>query len=145
MKQRQLEFGTEKKVLPPIVLPDTHLDLVEQFSLALQNRDAIGLRQLIDKKWKHAIMGDREGFISKFIGYCDRMDKKYNGIYVHTVPGTCGRSNCGRGRGLGVTVNSIADNKHLWRFNLVVGETQKDTVQLWLCKEFKVSSEEIPF
>jgi len=145
MDEKQLQLDTDRKALPPIALPETKLDLVEQFSLALQIRDAIGLRQLIDEEHTHSKWGDREGFITKFTEFCNRMDKKYNGIYVHTVPGTCGRSNCGRGRGIGVTVNTISQNKNLWRFNLVVGETQKHTVQLWLCKEFIVSSDEIPF
>lgn len=145
MKQQQLELeiGLELK---PITLPDTHFDLVEQFAFALQNRDAIGLGQLIDDADRHEKWGNKNGFISKFIGFCNRMDKKYQGVYVHTVPGKCARGACNRGTsGLGVTVNTIKNNKLLWRFNLVFTQTKRDTLGLWLCQQFEVKNEEIPF
>lgn len=145
MEENYSQTGIDQKVLSPILLPGTKLDLVEQFAYALHNRDAIGLRQLIDEDHTHSKWGDREGFITKFMDFCDRADKKYNGIYVQTVPGFCGRSNCAKGKGLGVTVNTTSQNKSLWRFNLIIGVTSKETVELWLCKEFKVNSEEIPF
>lgn len=144
-KQLTLELIPELE-LQPITLPDTKLDLVEQFSFALHNRDAIGLRQLIDKDDRHERWGNREGFIKKFVGFCNRMDKKHKGIYVHTVPGQCGRGYCNRGtRGLGVTVNTVRENKILWRFNLVFTETKLETLKLWLCQQFEVKHEEIPF
>jgi hypothetical protein len=145
MKENHPETGIDQNALSTIVLPDTQLNLVEQFAYALQNRDAIGLRQLIDEEHTHSKWGDREGFIKKFMDFCDRMEVKYSGIYVHTVPGFCGRSNCAKGKGLGVTVNTTSQNKSLWRFNLIVGETPNETLQLWLCKEFMVNNEEIPF
>lgn len=144
MKNDQLEISFDLQ-LQPVVLPDTKIDLIEQFAFALQNRDAIGLRQLIDKDdlgdW-----GSRESFIKKFIGFCDKMDKKYDGVYVHTVPGACGRESCNQGKpGLGVTVSTIKNNNTLWRFNLVIKQTKRDSLLLWLCKEFVVKHEEIPF
>jgi hypothetical protein len=45
MKKEQLEIKFDLQ-LDPVVLPDTKLDLIEQFAFALQNRDAIGLLQL---------------------------------------------------------------------------------------------------
>jgi len=145
MKKEQLELKFELQ-LQPVVLPDTKLDLIEQFAFALQNRDAIGLRQLIDKDNKHEMWGNRDEFISKFIGFCEAMDKKYGGVYAHTVPGMCGRQSCNRGTpGVGVMVSTIKNNNLLWRFNLVITTTKKDTLQLWLCKAFEVKHEEIPF
>ena len=145
MKKEQLELGPDIK-LKPITLPDTRLDLVEQFAFALQNRDAIGLRQLIAANDKHEKWGDREGFISKFIGFCDKMEKKHGSIYVHTVPGQCGRERCNKGTGgLGVTVNTINDNKLSWGFNLVIKMNRQETLHIWLCQQFKVKSDEIPF
>ena len=145
MKENQLELILDRE-LKPIALPTTNFDLVEQFAYALQNRDAIGLDQLIDDADRHSTWGDKKGFISKFIGFCDRMDEKYQGVYVHTVPGQCGRGTCNRGTsGLGVTVNSIKNNKLLWQFNLVFTQTKRETLLVWLCKQFEVKSEEIPF
>jgi hypothetical protein len=130
--------------LKPIVLPDTKIDLIEQFALALQNRDSIGLEQLINKKGlPHWLR--RDTFTEDFTGYCDKMDKKHGGVYVHTVPGTCGRAFCNKGTiGLGVSVNTIKDNKLLWRFNLILRETNSYTLDIWLCQEFMVNHEEIP-
>lgn len=145
MKEEQLELklGIELK---PIILPETNFDLVEQLAFALQNRDAIGLRQLIDKDARNSHWGSREDFIHKFTGFCERMEQKHGSIYVHTVPGQCGRERCIRGAsGLGVTVNTINDNKQLWRFNLVFEETQRNTVIVRLCQQFEVKSDEIPF
>ena len=145
MKNDQLEMTFDLQ-LQPVVLPDTKLDLIEQFAFALQNRDAIGLRQLIDKYDTHESWGDREGFIKKFIGFCDKMDKKHGGVYVHTVPGACNRKSCNKGTpGLGVTVSTTKNNNLLWRFNLVIRQTKRDSLLLWLCKEFEVKHEEIPF
>ncbi len=145
MEKQQLELGLDIEV-KPIILPDTRLDLVEQFAFALQNRDAIGLSQLIDDNDTHSKWGNKLGFINKFMGFCNRMEKKYGSIYVHTVPGQCGRERCNRGTsGLGVTVNTINDNKLLWKFNLVFKESKRETLHVWLCKQFEVKSEEIPF
>ncbi|MFN8317775.1 MAG: hypothetical protein U0T32_15100 [Chitinophagales bacterium] len=139
-----MSFGVES--LPPITLPDTTFDIVEQFALALQNRDSIGMRQLIDSKDQNPSWGGRQAFINKFLGFCERMDKKYDGVFVQTVPGECCRSTCNIGaRGLGVSVSTIKQNKLLWRFNLVTRQTQHETLELWLCKEFKVNHEDIPF
>ena len=144
MKKEQLEIKFDLQ-LDPVVLPDTKLDLIEQFAFALQNRDAIGLLQLIDKD-DLGYWGGRESFISKFIGFCEKMDKKHGGVYVHTVPGMCGRQSCNRGKpGVGVMVSTIKNNNLLWRFNLVITTTKRDTLQLWLCKTFEVKHEEIPF
>jgi hypothetical protein len=145
MKKDQLEITFDRQ-LQPVVLPDTRLDLIEQFAFALQNRDAIGLRQLIDKNDIHLSWGTREGFISKFLGFCDKMDKKHGTVYVNTVPGACTRKSCNKGTpGLGVTVSTLKNNNLLWRFNLVIRQTQNDTVRLWLCRNFEVKHEEIPF
>lgn len=145
MKEEHLELGLDIE-LKPIELPDTYFDYVEQFAFALQNRDAIGLRQMIDKDARNTNWGSREDFIQKFTGFCDRMEKKHGSIYVHTVPGQCGRERCNRGAsGLGVTVNTINDNKLLWKFNLVFEETIQNTVALRLCQQFEVKSDEIPF
>jgi hypothetical protein len=136
----------ENHVLEEIRLPSTKLDLIEQFALALQARDARGLRQLIDKHDKHDKWGGREGFIKKFLSFCTKMDNKYSGVYVHTVPGQCGRGTCNAGYGgLGVTVNTIKQNRVLWRFNLVFKETRNEALSIWLCKQFEVKYEEIPF
>lgn len=144
MKQQQLNLDFDIK-LEPVVLPDTKLDLIEQFAFALQNRDAIGLQQLIDED-DLGYWGSRESFISKFIGFCEKMDKKHGGVYAHTVPGMCGSQLCNRGTpGLGVMVSTIKNNNLLWRFNLVIKTTKRDTLQLWLCKAFEVKHEEIPF
>ena len=144
MNEDQLKTSIHTE-LKPIVLPDTKLDLIEQFAFALQNRDAIGLEQLINKKGlPHWLR--RDTFTQDFIGYCDKMDKKHGGVYVHTVPGMCGRKMCNPGAaGLGVTVNTIKDNKLLWRFNLILKQTKDDTLDIWQCEEFVVKHEEIPF
>lgn len=145
MKEEQLAQGLDIK-FKPITLPETSFDLVEQLAFALQNRDAIGLRQLIDKDAHNSNWGSREDFIQKFTGFCDRMEQRHSSIYVHTVPGQCGRERCSRGaNGLGVTVNTINDNKLLWRFNLVFDKTQRNTVMVRLCQQFEVKSDEIPF
>lgn len=145
MKRHQLEMTFDLQ-LEPVVLPDTKLDLIEQFAFALQNRDAIGLRQLIDKDDTHKMLGNRDEFISKFIGFCEAMDKKHGGVYAHTVPGMCGRQSCNRGTpGLGVMVSTIKNNNLLWRFNLVIKQTNQDSLLLWLCRSFEVKHEEIPF
>ncbi len=145
MKENQFELILDKE-LEPVSLPDTHFDLIEQFAYALQNRDAIGLDQLMDEDDNHSRWGDKKGFITKFVGFCNRMDGKYKGVYVHTVPGQCGNGFCNRGAsGLGVTVNTINDNKLLWRFNLVFAETKRETLLTWLCQQFEVKNEEIPF
>ena len=145
MKENQLELILDRE-LKPITLPATNFDLVEQFAYALQNRDAIGLGQLMDDADSHSRWGDKKGFISKFIGFCNRMDEKHKGVYVHTVPGQCGSRFCNKGeRGLGVSVNTIRDNKLLWRFNLVFAETKRETLLTWLCQQFEVKNEEIPF
>lgn len=142
-KQLELEIGLDFK---PITLPDTHLDLVEQFAFALQNRDAIGMGQLIDDADVHKKWGNKEGFIRKFLGFCKQMEEKHQGVYVHTVPGQCGRESCNSGTsGLGVTVSTIKNNKLLWRFNLVFIQTKRDTLSLWLCRQFEVKNEQIPF
>jgi hypothetical protein len=144
MKKDQLEITFDRQ-LQPVVLPDTRLDLIEQFAFALQNRDAIGLQQLIDED-DLGYWGSRESFISKFLGFCEKMDKKHGGVYVHTVPGACTRKSCNKGTpGHGVTVSTLKNNNLLWRFNLVIRQTQNDTVRLWLCRNFEVKHEEIPF
>lgn len=144
MKEEQVKIPSRTE-LKEIELPDTKLDLIEQFALAIQNRDAIGLEQLINKKdlpyWL-----ERDTFTKDFTGYCDKMDKKHGGVYVQTVPGMCGTECCFRGNaGLGVSVNTIKDNKLLWRFNLMLKERPDDTLDIWLCKEFLIKHDEIPF
>lgn len=130
--------------LSPIVLPDTKLDLIEQFAIALQNRDRIGLNQLIAEKYTNKAWGTKQDFINKFLSYCDHSEQKYGTVYINTVPGECVRHTCQLGcNGLGVTVCTVADNKLLWSFNLVARQTPDQTLVLWKCKAFSVSFKSI--
>jgi hypothetical protein len=135
--------------LPPIALPSTKFDIIEQFALALQNRDAIGMKQMLVEKLDDFDLRTADEFISKFIGYCNKMEKKYKGIYVQTVPGFCSRYNrsCDFGKhGLGVTVSAINRNKLLWRFNIVFRDLNNGlSLNMRRCGYFVVHSEEVPY
>jgi hypothetical protein len=142
----QLNLGFEIQSLPSVALPSTNFEIMEQLAIALQNRDEIGLRQLIDDSEVSEDFGGKDKFVSKFINYCNKMDKKHKGVYVHTVPGSCQSKHCNGGRpGLGVTLNTIRGNKLLWKFNIIAREVSDFRVKIQLCIGFAVNHKEIPF
>lgn len=148
MKKDQLTLDLTKQhsQAPEITLPDTQLDLIEQFAFALQNRDAIGLDQLIYEQHQNRNWGNKYDFIKKFTEHCNKLEDKHGAIYVHTVPGHCEGQRCQLGSGgLAVTVSTVANNQLLWAFNLVFREAKGQTLNIWRCRQFSVDYKDIPF
>ncbi len=156
-RKQQVKSATENDIaiaekpkveLPPIELPSAKFDIIEQFALALQNRDAIGMKQMLAEKLDGLAFKTPDEFISKFTGYCDKMEKKHKGIFVQTVPGKCGLyKECLFGkRGLGVSVSTIKGNKLLWRFNLIFHIPYNGfRLDMRRCANFVVQHEEVPY
>lgn len=146
LKNQQLKMSFDSKLSPEVKLPSTNFDLIEQLAIALQNRDERTLRQLIYVCNLPYSTDIGKTFVSDFIIYCNKMDKKYNGVYVHTVPGCCVVKWCNKGvNGLGVSLNTTLKNKTLWKFNIIAKQISELKLEIQLCLNFVVDHEEIPF
>jgi len=71
MKSDETKSNSQVEVLPEIQLPVLHFDIVEQFGLALQNRDKNALEYIISDTMSSEDFKDKQTFISNFISYCN--------------------------------------------------------------------------
>ena len=130
--------------LQEVKLPSLDFDIFEQFSLAIQNRDRNALEYLISDKLDSDGFKDKQDFIDKYLGHCKVLEKKHGQIYVQTHKGSCGGGYCIKGKpGIGVSVNSIVDNKPLWNFNVKTGIDDAHKIDFCKCYFFVINKAEV--
>jgi len=141
---QNIDLLKEKTVLPEIVLPTPYFDVVEQFTLAMHNRDKKALEFLISKKQTSMNLKDKKSFIKNYLSYCNFLEKKYGEIYVQSYKGACADKKCNfESRGVSFSIHSLRMNKQLWRFNIIVDFDADNCIELEQCFDFKLTKTEV--
>jgi len=144
MKSDETKSNNQVEVLPEIQLPVLHFDIVEQFALALQNRDKNALEYIISDTMASEDFKDKHTFISNFISYCNTLEKKHEEIYVQTNKGACSNPVCNKGMtGISVSVNTLKNNKQLWTFNIIPEIDSNGKLDMFKCKFLKLDKAEV--
>lgn len=139
----QVEISKRLINAPEVRLPELRFNITEQLSLALQNRDKEALEFLISDNMKSDFLKDKMSFIQNFLKYCKTLERKHGKILVQTFNGACNASYCSLGRkGITVSVNTLKNNKQIWKFNLIIDEMPDGKIDLGKCFNFKVKRED---
>lgn len=141
---QNLELFKEKAVLPEIVLPTPYFDVVEQFTLAMQNRDKKALEFLISNKQASMNLKDKKSFINNYLNYCNTLEQKYGEIYVQSFKGASAGKKCNiDSKGVSFSIHALRMNKQLWRFNILVYFDANNCIELEQCFDFKLTKTEV--
>jgi hypothetical protein len=130
--------------LPELKLPELGFDMIEQLCLALQNRDKNALAFVIWDKMDSSDLKSKQAFISNYLSYCKQLERKHGKVFVLTLKGACNGKHCHLGKqGINVSVNSLVNNKQLWKFNLLIVPTKSGKLNLGKCYDMKLSKKDI--
>jgi hypothetical protein len=140
----QVEISEISIQAPQVKLPELRFNITEQLSLAFQNRDKLALEFLISDSMKSNDLKSKHTFIQNYLSYCKTLERKHGKIIVQTLNGACNAGYCNLGRkGITVSVNSMINNKQVWKFNLIWDLDREGKVDLCKCLNMKVKREDI--
>jgi hypothetical protein len=140
----QVEISEISIQAPQVKLPELRFNIAEQLSLAFQNRDKLALEFLISDSMKSNDLKDKDIFIKNYLAYCKTLERKHGKIIVQTLNGACNAGYCNLGRkGITVSVNSMINNKQVWKFNLIWDLDGEGKVDLCKCLNMKVKREDV--
>jgi hypothetical protein len=140
----QVEISESLINAPEVRLPELRFNVTEQLSLAFQNRDKLALEFLISDNMKSDDLKNKHIFIKNYLTYCKTLERKHGKIIVQTLNGACNAGYCRLGKkGITVSVNSMINNKQVWKFNLIWDLDKDGKVDLGKCLNMKVKREDI--
>jgi len=140
----ELSLTKTSPELPEVILPELGFDRIEQLCLALQNRDKNALEYLIWDKMVSFDLKSKQAFIKNYLSYCKQLERKHGKLFILTLKGACNKKNCNLGKqGINVSVNSLVNNKQLWKFNLLIETTKSGKLDLGKCYDMKLSKKDI--
>jgi hypothetical protein len=140
----QVEISEISIQAPQVKLPELRFNITEQLSLAFQNRDKLALEFLISDSMKSYDLKNKHTFIQNYLSYCKTLERKHGKIIVQTLNGACNAGYCNLGRkGITVSVNSMINNKQVWKFNLIWDLDGEGKVDLCKCLNMKVKREDV--
>lgn len=139
----QVEISESLIQAPAVKLPALTFNSTEQLCLALQNRDKNALEYLISDKMKSEFLKDKASFIYNYISYCNTLERKNGKLLVQIFNGACNACYCNIGmKGIAVSVNTIENNKQLWKFNLIIEQMPDGKLELEKCHSFTIKRED---
>jgi hypothetical protein len=140
----ELPISKTIQELPEVKLPELGFDMTEQLCLALQNRDKNALAFVIEDKMDSIDLKSKQSFISNYLSYCKQLERKHGKLFILTIKGACNGKHCHFGKqGINVSVNSLVNNKQLWKFNLLIVPTKSGKLNLGKCYDMKLSKKDI--
>ncbi len=140
----EMSLTKTTKELPEVSLPELGFDRIEQLCLALQNRDKNALEYLICDKMVSFDLKSKQAFISNYLSYCRQLERRHGKLFILTLKGACNGKQCNLGKqGINVSVNSLVNNKQLWKFNLLIETTKSGKLDLGKCYDMKLSKKDI--
>jgi hypothetical protein len=137
---------TKKNSFDPLKNLVNDYNVIEQFSLAIQQRDQRGLEFLLSDTQDSDYWKSKKDFISKYLNHCKKLERKHKQIFVTLIAGDCRGNRCGFAGcgGFTVSVNRMVNNKSLWNFNLLYRLDNEGKIILRRCAEFLVDNAQIP-
>jgi hypothetical protein len=140
----ELSLTKTSPELPEVILPELGFDRIEQLCLALQNRDKNALEYLIWDKMVSFDLKSKQAFIKNYLSYCKQLERKHGKLFILTLKGACNGKHCHLGKqGINVSVNSLVNNKQLWKFNLLIETSKSGKLDLGKCYDMKLSKKDI--
>jgi hypothetical protein len=140
----ELSLTKTSPELPEVSLPELGFDMIEQLCLALQNRDKNALEYLIWDKMVSFDLKSKQAFIKNYLSYCKQLERKHGKLFILTLKGACNEKQCNLGKqGINVSVNSLVNNKQLWKFNLLIETSKSGKLDLGKCYDMKLSKKDI--